>query len=111
MQKCEISKQVFDLSLSSIVRTVNDFDNVSFLDGILFGIQGHGVLVFTSFLQSRRTNTLNLAMHVEHLEGFPLDLNNDAHGLGVQLDHVTKLKLAKGVHAGGHVGAELQILW
>ena len=48
-------------------------------------------------------------MHVKNLKVFFLDLHNDSDGLWVELNHISKLKLSKGIDAGGHVGAELEV--
>ena len=48
---------------------------------------------------------------IAYLKVFLLNLNDDADGLGIDLNHVAELELAKGVDAGRHVRAELQVAW
>ena len=40
---------------------------------------------------------------------FRQDFNNEAMQYSLDLHHVTKLKLAHGIYACGHVGAQLQV--
>ena len=46
MQKSKISEQMFDFSLATIVGAINDFDNVFFLNCILFRVQSYRISIF-----------------------------------------------------------------
>ena len=71
--------------------------------------RAHSLPVLSLLLQSCRPDADDFSVHVEDLKVLFLDLNDDADGLSVQLDHVSKLELAQRVDAGGHVGAELEV--
>lgn len=89
--------------------TVNDFDYVPDLDGILLQVERLCIAIFTLLLQRLRLGLDQFATHGENLEAFLFQAHYHAYGLRVQHHQITPLELAKRVDTCGHVRAELQV--
>lgn len=71
--------------------TINNFDNILDLDGVLLRVKGHCSSVLLLLVHCLRLNMNQFAMHVQHLEVLLLQSHNYSNSLCTKNKNISKL--------------------
>merc|ERR1719374_66008 len=102
---------MLDLSLPTGVRTVDYLDYVPLLYRVAIGIKRDGEAIGIFLLQRLRFEQRYFVHHIQNLEIFFLQSDDDADFLRLDLHHVAPLELSERVNAGGAIRTQLKIFW
>lgn len=81
VQENQTAIQMFNFAVTTGVRSSGYLHNVTATNLILIGVQGDGIAILASLLQSRRFAFNHLSVHSQNVKVLALQTNDDANGL------------------------------